>query len=169
MTALVGAVQLLIRGQTSETKASLVPSLATSHFYSSTTIMDAGGIGLEHIAVRQLSHKSDMTSSASVQDVRDVAPPVPSAKRGSATNLLSAGGTTTAVQEHENETAEIVIVCEPQGTSLMMGGLHPRASLYERPVNLDAAKSAHAEFRQVMRDAGVKVIGSAIWYQPWLC
>ncbi|DBB16407.1 TPA: hypothetical protein ACH3X3_014694 [Trebouxia sp. C0006] len=119
---------------------------------------DANGIGLEHLAIRQLSRKSDMTTSQSVQDVRDVAPPVPSAKRGSATNLLSGAGTTTAVQEHENETAEIVIVCEPQGTSLMMGGLHPRASLYERPVNLDAAKYAHAEFRQVMRDAGVKVL-----------
>jgi len=31
------------------------------------------------------------------------------------------------------------------------------ASLYERPVNLDAAKKAHAEFRRVMREAGVKV------------
>ena len=61
------------------------------------------------------------------------------------------------LQEHENEQAEIVIVCEPQGTSLMMGGLHPRASLYERPVNLDAAKAAHAHFRRVMREAGVKV------------
>lgn len=32
-----------------------------------------------------------------------------------------------------------------------------RASLYERPVNLDAAKAAHAEFRRVMREHGVKV------------
>lgn len=48
------------------------------------------------------------------------------------------------------------IVCEPEPVSLMMGGLHPRASLYERPVNLDAAKAAHAEFRRVMREAGVK-------------
>ena len=63
-----------------------------------------------------------------------------------------------ARQEHENEPAEVVIVCEPEGTSLMMGGLHPRASLYERPVNLEAAKAAHAEFRWVMREAGVKVL-----------
>lgn len=48
--------------------------------------------------------------------------------------------TCIAKQEHENQVAEIVIVCEPEGTSLMMGGLHPRASLYEKPVNLDAAK-----------------------------
>lgn len=112
---------------------------------------------MEHLAISQLSSRSEMTPSRSVQDVREVAPPVPTSKRGSAVNLLSGGGIVSAVQEHENETAEIVIVCEPQGTSLMMGGLHPRASLYERPVNLDAAKSAHAEFRQVMRDAGVKV------------
>ena len=31
-----------------------------------------------------------------------------------------------ARQCHENEVAEVVIVCEPEGTSLMMGGLHPR-------------------------------------------
>ncbi len=34
-----------------------------------------------------------------------------------------------AIQEHENERAEVVIVCEPEGTSLMMGGLHPRCAL----------------------------------------
>ena len=116
----------------------------------------SGGLGMEHLAISPISTKSEMTPSQSVQDVRAVAPAVSTTKRGSAINLLAGGGT-TAVQEHENETAEIVIVCEPQGTSLMMGGLHPRASLYERPVNLDAAKSAHAEFRQVMREAGVKV------------
>ena len=33
-----------------------------------------------------------------------------------------------AIQEHENERAEVVIVCEPEGTSLMMGGLHPRCA-----------------------------------------
>ena len=39
-----------------------------------------------------------------------------------------------------------------------MGGLHPRASLFEKPVNLDAAKQAHAEFRRVMREKGVRVL-----------
>lgn len=33
-----------------------------------------------------------------------------------------------------------------------------RASLYERPVNLEAAKKAHAEFRRTMRDAGLRVL-----------
>ena len=63
-----------------------------------------------------------------------------------------------AVQESENDKAEIVIVCEPEGMSLQMGGLHPRASLYEKPVNLDSAKKAHAEFRRVMREKGVRVL-----------
>lgn len=35
--------------------------------------------------------------------------------------------------------------------------LPDRASLYERPVNLDSAKAAHADFRRVMREHGVKV------------
>lgn len=39
-----------------------------------------------------------------------------------------------------------------------MGGLHPRASLYEKPVNLEAAKQAHAEFRRIMRGNGVRVL-----------
>ena len=109
--------------------------------------------------------------SSSYQDVTNVAPKTSAAdssvqlatrtklQRASATELLDGqGARSRACQEHENELAEIVIVCEPEGTSLMMGGLHPRASLYERPVNLDAAKAAHAEFRRVMRESGVKVI-----------
>lgn len=43
-------------------------------------------------------------------------------------------------------------------TAPQMGGLHPRASLFEKPVNLDAAKQAHAEFRRVMREKGVRVL-----------
>lgn len=38
--------------------------------------------------------------------------------------------------------------------------LSNRASLYERPVNLDSAKAAHADFRRVMREHGVKVPSS---------
>lgn len=50
-------------------------------------------------------------------------------QRGSASNLMtqeSGSGQHKARQDHENEPAEVVIVCEPEGTSLMMGGLHPR-------------------------------------------
>ena len=49
-------------------------------------------------------------------------------------------------------------MCEPEGMSLQLGGLHPRASLYEKPVNLEAAKSAHAEFRRIMRNNKVRVL-----------
>jgi hypothetical protein len=37
-------------------------------------------------------------------------------------------------QIHENDIAKVIIVCEPVGASLMMGALHPRASLFERCV-----------------------------------
>lgn len=40
----------------------------------------------------------------------------------------------------------------------MMGGLHPRGSLYERPVNIESAKAHHANFRQVLREHGVRVL-----------
>eukprot|EP00882_Tetradesmus_deserticola_P013240 GHRQ01014040.1.p1 GENE.GHRQ01014040.1~~GHRQ01014040.1.p1 ORF type:complete len:341 (+),score=165.52 GHRQ01014040.1:150-1025(+) len=39
-----------------------------------------------------------------------------------------------------------------------MGGLHPRGSLYERPVNIDIAKAQHAGFREVLREHGVRVL-----------
>ncbi len=62
-----------------------------------------------------------------------------------------------AIQEHETEIAEIVVVCEPEGSSLTLGGLHPRGSLYERPVNIDAAKKQHAHFREVGKEEGIDV------------
>jgi hypothetical protein len=36
----------------------------------------------------------------------------------------------------------------------MMGGLHPRGSLFERPVNIESAKAHHANFRQVWCTCG---------------
>ncbi|CAL8463141.1 g2675 [Coccomyxa elongata] len=109
-----------------------------------------------------------LRSSNSQLDVLDVAPSqlVPQTlktvkgKRAAARSMVGEPfeHDAPAIQEHENEPAEVVIVCEPEGTSLMMGGLHPRASLYERPVNLDSAKAAHSEFRRVMREHGVKVL-----------
>ncbi|MEW5307832.1 MAG: hypothetical protein WDW36_010207 [Sanguina aurantia] len=76
-------------------------------------------------------------------------------KLGTVCNLL---GDQKALQEHENEMAEIVIVCEPEQASLMMGGLHPRGSLYERPINIDSAKHMHSDFRTVLRQHGVRVL-----------
>ncbi|KAL4439030.1 hypothetical protein ABPG77_006967 [Micractinium sp. CCAP 211/92] len=85
-------------------------------------------------------------------------PPLSATRRSTAQDLLQEKYNVKAIQESENDKAEIVIVCEPEGMSLQMGGLHPRASLYEKPVNLDAAKQAHAEFRRVMREKGVRVL-----------
>ncbi|GIL80090.1 hypothetical protein Vretimale_12910 [Volvox reticuliferus] len=100
-----------------------------------------------------------VTKSASFLDVRSVdassVPPLKRSKLSTVVNLLEAR---TAVQEHENEIAEVVIVCEPEQASLMMGGLHPRGSLYERPINIDTAKQQHAEFRKVLREHGVRVL-----------
>jgi arginine deiminase len=63
-----------------------------------------------------------------------------------------------AQQYGENLLAEVVITCEPEGASLQMGGLHPRASLFEKPVNMTQAQMAHAEFRKLMRENNVRVL-----------
>lgn len=114
---------------------------------------------------------SKMSLSQSFKDLCAVAPPptqplgkldgiakTPSGRRSTAAELLQEKYNVKAIQESENDKAEIVIVCEPEGMSLQMGGMHPRASLYEKPVNLEAAKQAHAEFRRVMREKGVRVL-----------
>jgi hypothetical protein len=82
---------------------------------------------------------------AALADPKPTASPLP---RGARCDLLG-DDTLTAIQEDENEIAQVVIVCEPEGSSLMMGGLHPRGSLFERPVNIEMAKAHHANFRQV--------------------
>lgn len=118
--------------------------------------------------------KGDMALSQSFKDLCAVAPtptqplsklgeiaktPADCGRRAAtASGLLQEKYSVKAIQESENDKAEIVIVCEPEGMSLQMGGLHPRASLYEKPVNLEAAKQAHAEFRRVMREKGVRVL-----------
>lgn len=80
--------------------------------------------------------------------------------RSSSAALLGGASQATlrAVQEDEDDPAEVVIVCEPEGATLMMGGLHPRGSLYERPVNIESARAQHAHFRQVLREHGVRVL-----------
>lgn len=60
-------------------------------------------------------------------------------------------------QVHEDDVAGLVIVCEPD-LPKMMGSLHPCGSLYERPVNLEQAKSQHAAFRKVVESSGARVL-----------
>ena len=62
-----------------------------------------------------------------------------------------------ARQEHENDAATTVIVCEPERATIMMGGLHPRASLFEKTVHLDHAISQHAAFREALQSHGLQV------------
>jgi phage tail sheath protein FI len=71
--------------------------------------------------------------------------------------LLVAEEDRTAVQIHENHIAKVVVTCEPEGASLMMGAMHPKGSLYERPVNLAEAIATHAAFRELLRANGCKV------------
>lgn len=113
-----------------------------------------------------LEMKSGAHRSRSFQDMAEVAPPEAPAPQLKKTRQPRPGAMTGEVpqvgihacQEGENDHAEVVVVFEPEGTSLMMGGLHPRASLFEKPVNLEAAKASHSEFRRVMREHGVKVL-----------
>eukprot|EP00854_Cymbomonas_tetramitiformis_P023642 gene23642-28638_t len=58
-------------------------------------------------------------------------------------------------QTHENDLAQVVIVCEPDLTNSMMGSIHPHGALYEKPVDLRESQSEHAQFRQVLRERGV--------------
>jgi arginine deiminase len=60
-------------------------------------------------------------------------------------------------QVHENDLAEVVVVCEP-GLPKMMGALHPAAALYERFVNIQQSILEHAKFREVLRKKGIKVL-----------
>lgn len=101
--------------------------------------------------------------SRSYLDVQDidaglpvVQPPSKRHKVVDVCNLLE--NSRKAQQEHEDEMAEVILVCEPDTSSLIMGGLHPRGSLYERPVNIESARAQHAEFRRVLREEGVKVL-----------
>jgi len=59
---------------------------------------------------------------------------------------------------HENDVAEVVIVCEPDLHSNLMGALHPAGSLYERPVNMAACTEQHAAFRAALRRHGVRCL-----------
>lgn len=108
--------------------------------------------------------RSSLRHSRSFMDVKVVdaghslAPPPLKKIRKSAISETLFNDALKAVQEDEDEVAEVVIVCEPEGATLTMGGLHPRGSLYERPVNIDSAKAQHATFREVLRAHGVRVL-----------
>ena len=45
-------------------------------------------------------------------------------------------------QLHEDDIAEVVIVCEPNFNNNVMGSIHPHGALYERPVNVNHSRYA---------------------------
>ena len=85
--------------------------------------------------MRERANGGTIPHSDSLRDVLAVAPESTLVPKRDALQTRSSGAVLVhesanhhygAIQEHENETAEVVLVCEPEGTSLMMGGLHPR-------------------------------------------
>lgn len=106
---------------------------------------------------RHLQHHTSHASptpllSSSLKDVLYVAPDELctdkelrlKSRKGSASNLMShepGAVQHKARQDHENEPAEVVIVCEPEGTSLMMGGLHPRYDTLRSDTATSASQS----------------------------
>jgi hypothetical protein len=87
----------------------------------------------------------DIQNAVVSPSIRAATPRIKRSKLGAVCDLVEG---MTGSQQHENDVAEVVIVCEPEAASLMMGGLHPRGSLYERPVNIEVAQAQHAEFRE---------------------
>lgn len=83
---------------------------------------------------------------------------IATSEKGSSTGGVDECKGLLPVQIHEDDEAEVVLVSEPEGTSLVMGGLHPRASLYERPINLEVSRHQHENFRKVLREHGIKVL-----------
>ncbi|KAF5833022.1 hypothetical protein DUNSADRAFT_10768 [Dunaliella salina] len=108
----------------------------------------------ETIAMASMRKKPSYLDVSAVHEALEE-PPRKKARNVTTCKLLESK---RAKQDHENELAEVAIVCEPEHSSLMMGGLHPRGSLYERPVNIDIAKAQHAEFRNLLRTHGVRVL-----------
>lgn len=60
-------------------------------------------------------------------------------------------------QSHENDQAQIVIVCAPSSLSKLMGSLHPAGALYEKPVNIRNARESHAAFVSLLKRHNIDV------------
>jgi arginine deiminase len=60
-------------------------------------------------------------------------------------------------QESEDERAKVVIVCDP-GMPSFIAGLHPAASLYENPLNLEKARCQHEKMRNAIKKLGATVL-----------
>lgn len=104
-------------------------------------------VSLTVAIVRQTS-TTRPTLAASPEAEEDTAAFTAQEIRPTATALLEKVGTAAvAAQWDENDLAEVVIVAEPETAAV--GSLHPKGSLYEKPMNVDIAKAQHAKFREV--------------------
>lgn len=65
------------------------------------------------------------------------------------------GGLHGTGQTHEDDAAAVVVVCEP-ALSKTMGALHPAGALYARPVHINQAREAHANFVSLLRRRGIE-------------
>ncbi|KIY99877.1 Amidinotransferase family protein [Monoraphidium neglectum] len=171
---------LTLGGRKSQSPKSIALGGAANAAATPINIPSAGGAAAALAANAKMNHAQSFLDCESVLMQAAVKSPKPSTplalqhnvSRPAQQGLL--GGELLAVQEDEDEMAQVVIVCEPEGSSLMMGGLHPRGSLFERPVNIESAKAHHANFRQasagdnyvprhrpwplVLREHGVRVL-----------
>eukprot|EP00211_Chloroparvula_japonica_P005003 CAMPEP_0119124114 /NCGR_PEP_ID=MMETSP1310-20130426/3825_1 /TAXON_ID=464262 /ORGANISM="Genus nov. species nov., Strain RCC2339" /LENGTH=858 /DNA_ID=CAMNT_0007114007 /DNA_START=91 /DNA_END=2667 /DNA_ORIENTATION=+ len=59
-------------------------------------------------------------------------------------------------QASEDEGAKLVLTCSP-GMPSFVNGLHPAASLFEHPINLDSAERQHLQMRNHLRKLGAHV------------
>ena len=61
-------------------------------------------------------------------------------------------------QRHEDDFAQIVLVCEANLSNNIMGALHPNGSLYERPVNMAVCSRQHLAFREALEAEGAHTL-----------
>lgn len=83
-------------------------------------------LAMEKQQLERLRHSRSFNDVMVVDAGHALQPPPLKKIRRSEASQSELGGDLKAVQEDENEVAEVVIVCEPEGATLTMGALHPR-------------------------------------------
>ena len=70
----------------------------------------------------------------------------------------SSAASSACGQCHEDDVAQVVLVCEADLSNNIMGALHPHGSLYERPVNMAVCARQHAGFREALEAEGAHTL-----------
>jgi hypothetical protein len=120
-----------------------------------------GSITTPSLAAAIVAAASLRRGLSCAEEVEDAAAFAAQVIRPTATDLLTAGLPVSSPQQlaaqwDENDVAEVVIVAEPEAAAV--GSLHPRGSLFEKPVNSDLAKAQHAKLREVCVCACVRAV-----------